>query len=370
MKTIAVFFGGNSNEREISIVTGMMVINLLRSTDCNVLPIYLTEHNKMTFAARAVGIEDFIAIKKLFPFVQLLDGAVVHEKNPKRKIANVDCALNCCHGGMGEDGTLSALLAWNKIPTASPDTAISCAFMDKSIAKIVANGLGISVLPSLTVNETEWRSDCVAVAARVYEFGYPVIVKPVTLGSSIGISVATSEDALRVAFELAFSFDDCVLIEPYLAERRDLNCAAYRENGKIILSPIEEVFSDSDILTFRDKYEGGNTRRSQIPAEISQATKERIERALTEIYSAFRANGVVRGDFLLSGDDVYFNELNTVPGSLAYYLYAKSLTQARMFLLRLIEEAKIPKQKQLLVTGVLSRTDFRGAKEVGRRRRG
>lgn len=366
MKTIAVFFGGDSNEREISVITGMMVVNLLRSTDNRVLPVYLPNGGGMTLAEKAKNVEDFISPDKKYEKVALLNGALVSLKHPRRKLAAIDCALNCCHGGMGEDGTLSALLAWNKIPSASPDMTLSSVFIDKTIAKCVLRGMGIPVLPSFAVNETEW-SDRESVFEKVREFGYPVIVKPSKLGSSIGITVVREEESLSAALELAFALDDCALIEQYLPDRRDLNCAAYRLNGEIVLSSIEEVFSHSDILSFRDKYEG-DAHLSQIPAEISPEIKERIGQILTEIYSAFRANGVVRADFLLSGSDVYFNELNTVPGSLAYYLFSESMTKARAFLLQLISEAKITAQKPPVATGILSRTDFGGAKRGKLRR--
>jgi len=361
MKTIAVFFGGNSNEREISVITGMMVTNLLRTTEHRILPVYLTQEG-MLFAERASGVEDVIAPKKPFPPVVLIGRKLVLKDRPKRVLAELDCALNCCHGGTGEDGTLSALLAWHGVPSASPDMQLSSAFMDKSIAKIVVRGLGIPVLPSETVWEEEWKNDAPKIKERVKAFGYPVVIKPCRLGSSIGISVAHTEEELSAALQLAFKLDDSALIEQYLPDRRDLNCAAYRKNGELVLSPVEEVFSASDILTFREKYESETACRSELPARIPQEITETVQRALTEIYTAFHAVGVVRADFLLSGQNVYFNELNTVPGSLAYYLFSESLTNARTFLLDLIDGACLPSQKPPIVTGILSRTQFGGAK--------
>lgn len=360
MKTIAIFFGGDSNEHEISIITGMMTVNLLRSTSYRILPVYLPRGGGMRFAERANGVEDFLCGVDRFPSVSLLGGALVKTEKPKRIVATVDCALNCCHGGTGEDGTLSALLAWNQIPSASPNGAISSAFMDKSIGKAVARGLGIAVLDSLTVREEEWQ-DRSRVMGRVREFGYPVIVKPCKLGSSIGISVVRDEEELTAALDLAFALDDCALLEEYRADRRDLNCAAYLKQGAIVLSSVEEVFSNADILTFGEKYESGG-RRSEIPARITQTEQAQIETALTELYRAFGANGVVRADFLLSGGVVYFNELNTVPGSLAYYLFCENLTSARSFLLDLLHEARVPSTKPPIVTGILSRTQFGGSK--------
>ncbi len=366
MRTVAVFFGGKSNEREISVITGMYCANLLKGR-YSVLPVYLRPEGGLLLAE--FGVDEFRRAQesgfrgwKEFVFTR---GGIASAKKPKKAVP-IDCALNCCHGGDGEGGVLSALLRFYRIPSASPDMPASALFLDKVLAKDFLKGLGIPVLPSFAVREEEffkgeWRE-------RAAALGYPVIVKPSKLGSSVGISVAKTEEELEKALALSFKLDGAALVEKYLAGKRDLNIAAYRAEGKIVLSPIEEVFSSSPILTFGEKYEGTGERSHELPANLPEETAERIAHMLTCLYAHLSMRGVVRADFLLSeGGEVYFNELNTVPGTLATYLFGESLTEARALLSVLVEEGmKGEKEKETVESGILAKPVFWG-KNGGKR---
>lgn len=363
MKTVAVFFGGKSNEHEISVITGMLAVGLLREI-YRVLPVYLPRGGGMSLAQKARGVGDFrTEIAKKFPSVTFTDGGLAYANKPKKKIA-LDCALNCCHGGSGEDGTLSALLDWYRIPSASPQTPVSAVFMDKALSKIAAKGLDIPVLPSFVVREEERAS----ALERIKAFGYPVVMKPCKLGSSIGVTVAHDEREYTLALDLAFRLDDGVLVERYLTDKRDLNCAACRVGGECVLSPIEEVFSAEPILTFGEKYENA-ARASRIPAEIPEEAEQDICGIMRSICENFCVQGVVRGDFLYADGKVYFNELNTVPGSLALYLFGESLSFSRGFLQELIDTAMSHRraEKETVQTGILESAVFSGAKACKRR---
>lgn len=366
MKTVAVFFGGRSNEREISVITGMLAVNLLRDC-CNVVPVYWGEDGLFYSSRGMRAVEDFRDFSpKKFPEVALAEGALVLAKKRRRTVAKVDCALNCCHGGMGEDGTLAALFEYYRIPSASPSSALSALFMDKSLGKIFARGLGVPVAEGFTVTEEEWNAP-VSALARAEALGYPVIVKPVHLGSSIGIRVAKTEEELREALSLAFRLDTAALVEKYLAGKRDINCAAYRRGGEIVVSPCEEVFSGEDILTFSEKYEGAGARTSELPAKLPEALSEQIREDTRRIYAAFGTRGAVRADFLVQGEKAYFNELNTVPGSLACYLFGESLLESRDFLLSLVAEGRAEEKKEVLSSGILRSGVFSGGKGCKRR---
>ena len=366
-KTVAVFFGGNSNEHEVSVITGMFAVNLLRNSSYKVVPVYLPRAGGMVTGDMR-GVHDFRsgANRKFTPVI-LSDGALVHQTKKKR-VAQIDVALNCCHGGAGEDGTLSALLAWSGIPNASPPTAVSAVFMDKTLTKHAARGLQIPVLEGVDVREKEWKGDSEGVLARVGALGYPVVVKPARLGSSIGVSVVHSKEELPAALSLAFRLDDGALLEKYLSGKRDLNCAACRIGGQTRVSEVEEAFSGEDILTFSEKYEG-NARRSALPADIPAETAKKIQEYTRLLYESFHTRGVVRADFLLSEGELYFNELNTVPGSLSCYLFGETLLDARNFLVALVEEAlsSPPKGKETLTTGILEEGVFSGSKGSKRR---
>ncbi len=365
-QTVAVFFGGNSNEREISVITGMLAVNLLRRSQYRVVPVYLPPSGGMaTGDFRSPGEFGKKGAPKLVP-VRLEGRDLVRAKRPKT-LFRLDCALNCCHGGMGEDGTLAALLKFHGVPSASPDVPMSAVFMDKTLTKLAVRGLGIPTARSFTVTERDWENRD-AVYAKAEAFGYPVIVKPAKLGSSIGIKVAGRASELSDALTLAFRLDDRALVEEYFADRRDVNCAAYAKEGEIILSPLEEVFSQDAILTFSEKYESAGARRSEKPARLPAEIAEKIRTYTRLIYNAFGGRGVVRADYLVAGDGVYFNELNTVPGSLACYLFAGSLSESRNFLVSLVSEAlnAPPMSKEVLPTGILDGDLFRGKGKLRR----
>lgn len=366
MRKIAVFFGGKSNESEISVITGMLAVNLLRGAEFEVYPVCLGQRGELFYKADARGVEDFrdCSHRGMIP-VAIEGKTLVRAEKKRKKIAELDCALNCCHGGAGEDGTLSALLDWNGLPFASPEMPASAIFMNKEYSQVAARGLGIPVARSVSVRETEWKQSPEEVAFRCGELGYPVIVKPSTLGSSIGITVAENEEEFRSALDAAFRLDTGALVEEYFTEKRDINCAAYARDGKTVISECEEVFSAESILTFAEKYEGtGNTRNSRFPAELPEEIAEAIKGYTRLIYDTFRLRGIVRADFLYAGGKVYFNELNTVPGSLACYLFGESLTAARNLLVSVIEDRmnRREEEKLTLTTGILNRDIFRGGK--------
>lgn len=331
MRTVAVFFGGNSNEYAVSLITGIYCANLLRTAGYAVLPVLLGVEGGIYDCRKAKGIEDFA--KNKFPELFFAEGGFCRRHAKRKAEIAVDCALVCCHGGMGEDGTLAALLDYYRIPTASPKTPPSALFMNKAFSQIAARGLHIPVLPSVRITEEE-REEA---EELVKTLGYPLIVKPCVLGSSIGISVARDGEELKDGLKKAFALDHAAVVEEYLAEKRDFNCAAYRDKDGLHLSEVEEVFSAGEILSFEDKYVGG-ARKAEFPAKIPKEISDRIKEYTEKIYNEFDLSGIVRADFLMSGEEVYFNELNTVPGSLACYLFGKSLLSQRCLLVRLIEE--------------------------------
>ena len=363
-KTVAVFFGGRSNEAEISVITGMYAVNLLRGTAFRVLPVFLPPEGGMRcgnwrkvseFAGDVGGVS-----------VTFVQGGLARCGKTRRS-ERIDVALNCCHGGMGEDGTLAALLAWYGIPSASPGVPEGALFMDKALTKIALAGLGIAAAPAFCVTEHAFAAAPEETYARAAAFGYPVVVKPARLGSSIGLTVVHGEEMLSDALSLAFTLDDKALIERYFPDKRDVNCAACRCGDEVRVSACEEVFSGGELLSYAEKYEAG--KGSQCPADLPEHVTERIRSDTRRLYEAFGMHGVVRADYLVAGDAVYFNELNTVPGSLAGYLFADTLAGIRRFFTELLEEAlrNPPVQKTVIRTGILRESVFSGEKGCKRR---
>ena len=366
MPSVAVFFGGASNESEVSVITGMLAVNLLRGSKYTVVPVYLPPSGGMA-TGNFKGVEDFAKPELRATPVRLEGKRLVRAGRHAKTVAEIDVALNCCHGGMGEDGTLAALLAWYGIPSASPGVPESALFMDKALTKIALAGLGIAAAPAFCVTERAFAAAPEEPYARAAAFGYPVVVKPARLGSSIGLTVVHGEEMLSDALSLAFTLDDKALIERYFPDKRDVNCAACRCGDEVRVSACEEVFSGGELLSYAEKYEAG--KGSQCPADLPERVTERIRSDTRRLYEAFGMHGVVRADYLVAGDAVYFNELNTVPGSLAGYLFADTLAGIRRFFTELLEEAlrNPPVQKTVIRTGILRESVFSGAKGCKRR---
>lgn len=333
MQTVAVFFGGNSNEYDISVITGLYAANLLKAGGYGVLPVLLGRSGGAFDVRKAKGVTDFAGDNK-FPEIFFCKGGFTARGKRGKCVFPVDCALICCHGGLGEDGTLAAVLDYYQIPNASPEMPASAVFMNKEYSQIAAKGLDIPVVPSFTVGEKDGFGEALA---RAETIGYPLIVKPSRLGSSIGIGVAQDEEGLRTALQAAFRLDDSAVVERYLAGKRDINCAAYFDGDRVRLSECEEVFSQSEILTFAEKYGDTGMRNARMPAELPEEAALEIKRYTELIYRSFHLRGIVRADFLYADGKVYFNELNTVPGSLACYLFGETLTQAKKLLVGIVE---------------------------------
>ena len=374
MRNVAVFFGGKSCEHEISIVTGVMVLNLLDKTKYTVFPVYIDLQGRTYTSSSMFDVQIFHeGSRKNFQQILFEEGTMYALNKSKRKIkplAKIDVALNCCHGGLGEGGGVSALMQWNGIPMASPDMASSAVFMDKALTKLVLQSLNVPTVEYIRVQESDYRKRAAFLLKRIEpRLKYPVVIKPARLGSSIGITLARDEDALKAGLETAFALDERVIIEKYLLDKVDVNCAAYMRDGEIIVSEPERAFG-SGIYSFEDKYikkeecEGIN-KRGFLPNEggmfeFNGELRDKIRTYTKTFYKRMHMQGVVRMDFLVSGDCVYLCEVNTVPGSLAYYLFCDRLMDARAFLGDMLEEAlvrSVDGEKAILTSGILKTID-------------
>ncbi|MBR4943464.1 MAG: hypothetical protein IKZ28_05470, partial [Clostridia bacterium] len=369
MRTVAVFFGGRSCESEVSILTGVFVLNILDREKYNPIPVYVHTDGGMYTSEKMKDVAVFRE-KRYSSFERIfLDGGSMYALNgAKRKIkrmAKIDVALNCCHGGLGEGGGVSAVAEWNDIPLASPDIPSSAVFMDKCMTKVVARGLGIPTLDYIRVNESDYEKRGAFLLKSIEgRLKYPVVIKPAHLGSSIGIAVAKNEGEAKTALQTAFTIDYRAIIEPYLEEKVDVNCAVYSLNGEIFVSEAEPAFGEG-LYSFEEKYikrkSDGVIRKGETPStpkdggrySLDGDTEKKIKEYTRTHYKRMNMKGVVRLDFLVSEKNVYLCEVNTVPGSLAYYLFCERLTDARTFFGDLLEEAIrefATKQKKILTT--------------------
>jgi D-alanine-D-alanine ligase len=201
--------------------------------------------------------------------------------------------------------------------------------MDKALAKAVLRAAGLPVLDDVTLTAAQYDADPdAALDALEREIGCPMVVKPVNLGSSVGISKASGRDELRLGLETAFRYAERVLCERAVSPLREINCAVLGDAlAEVRPSVCEEPAGQDEILSFADKYSSGGKKsgmaslKRRIPADIPAELTERIQAAAVRAFQALGCSGVARVDFLLEGGDFYVNEVNTIPGSLAFYLW-------------------------------------------------
>ena len=371
MRKVAVVFGGRSCENEISVLTGVFVMNVLDKQKYQVIPIYLHTDGGAYTADEMLDLATFK--KKRFEKFNrvVLDGGVLYAihaaKKKIKRIAKLDAAINCCHGGLGEGGGVAAWMECNGVPFASPDLTASGVFMDKCMMKVVLRGLGVPTLEYIRVNEIDFQKRGAFLLKSIESrLKYPVIVKPAHLGSSIGIAVARDEQQAKAAIESAFALDDRVIIERYLQDKMDVNCAAYTINGEIFVSEPECAFGKG-VYSFEEKYVKRKADGEQgVLAEngakgggryaLTGEIRDKIRAYTKTVYKRMNLFGAVRMDFLVHESGVFLCEVNTVPGSLAYYLFCERVMDARAFFSDLIEEAvaqSAKKKKKIVSTGIL-----------------
>jgi D-alanine-D-alanine ligase and related ATP-grasp enzymes len=323
-KTVLVIFGGNSTEHDISIITGVEALNAMPVKGFKVIPIYIREgvwytgselyeiKNYINFFAGGLKAVKLVG-KELYS---------VGRRGKFEKEADVDCALLATHGGDGENGTIQGFLEMNGVPHTSAGVRECAVCMDKILTKLALREIGVRVVEGREVIYPA-PDDDIYLLEEI--FGYPMIVKPSSQGSSIGITMAKNRSELEFGLKLASCFGERVLVERGLKDIVEINSAAIAIGGEIKLSEIEKPLTASDFLTYSDKYMGsakgmaGGMR--EFPAKVPEAVREEILRTTEKVYAALNLSGVVRIDYLVQDDLVYLNEINTIPGSLSHYLF-------------------------------------------------
>lgn len=335
MKNIAIFFGGKSVEHDISIITGVMTANSIDKEKFSILPIYVENDGKWYFGKALLDLDGYKDLNlKSLKRVTIVNGdnALYQIKGKKLKeIEKIYMAINCMHGERGEDGSLAGLLKMSDIPFCSPDILPSSISIDKNFSKIVMKGLSIKTVQGMLVKSIE------EVDKIEQKMSYPLIVKPNFLGSSIGITKANTKEELEKAISLALKYGESAMIEKCLENLTEINCAAYKDNGKIILSECEKPINSGAFLSFKDKYQKG---KRIFPADIDKKYSDKIKSITKKIYESLNFDGIIRIDYFISKGEIYVNEINSVPGSLAYYLFSDTIKGFSHMLTSLIMTAE------------------------------
>lgn len=390
--TVAFIFGCRSVEHEVSIISAVQAMRSVDREKYDIVPIYVTKSGEMYTSDKMFEIEAFRDIKALLsdasPITLIKKGqdVVLHFLDSKflskKKDIIINVAFPVVHGTNCEDGTLQGYLEFLGLPYVGCDVLSSAVGMDKAVFKYVMKSANIPVLDCICFTAREYTEDRAAIIKKAEnEIGYPMIIKPVNLGSSVGISKANDQDALITSIDLAVSFADTVLIEHAVTAIREINCSVVGDRENCDASVCEEPFMNDEILSYEDKYLGGSKSGGaskgmaslgrKLPADIPNEKSEEIKALAVDVFKALGASGVVRIDFIIDcdTDKVYVNEINTIPGSLSFYLWQESGVPYKELLNRLISLAfKRHRDRQNLTftidTNILSGVSFgsKGAK--------
>ena len=344
-KQIGVIFGSRSCEREVAIISAVQLMRHADREKYDIIPVYIDETGHWYTGEKLTDIESFkpfrpesTGITRVFPDLSSGSGALLTVQKgsglfAKEKIeivARIDIYIIVMHGLNGEDGTLQGLMELANVPYTSTGVAGSAVGMDKIMMKQIFRGAGLPVLPGVWFTRTEFENGRDTVIRKVEaEIGYPVFVKPANLGSSIGVSRADDAETLAESLELAFEYDRRVLVEKGLDKPIELNCSVLGYDGEEEASPIEMPINNDEFLDFKDKYlaSGGNKGMASLhrvlPAPIEDGLKNHIQEMSRTIFRLLDCKGVVRIDYMFDrkSEKTYITEINTIPGSLAFYLW-------------------------------------------------
>ena len=344
-KTIGVIFGSRSCEREVSIISAVQLMRYINSEKYETVPVYIDENGDWFTGEPLKEIQSFqpfradrAGIRKVFPDLSSGSGALLsldkgsglfhHDK--LEIVSRIDVYVIVMHGMNGEDGTLQGLMELANIPYTSTGVVGSAVGMDKIIMKQFFRGAGLPVLPSVWFKRSDYQSAPDSVLKQVEdELGFPVFVKPANLGSSIGVSRADDADSLKDSLDLAFEYDRRVLVEKGLNKPIELNCSVLGYDQDVKASPIEMPISNDQFLDFKDKYlaSGGSKGMASLhrilPAPIDDDLRDSIQEMSRKIFTMLDCKGVVRIDYMYDrdSDHIYITEINTIPGSLSFYLW-------------------------------------------------
>lgn len=339
---VAWLFGGRSTEHEVSVITALQAFEHLDKVKYQVIPIYVSKAGDFYTSPKFLDLKNFQDVDHLLLFASKIilgrknDTAGFFTQGLFPTFTPLDLAFPLFHGSFGEDGSIQGLLETYQLPYVGFNVSASAVAMDKALAKAVFLALKLPIGKFVSVNRADFYQDGDKTLNLVEQtVNYPVFVKPQTLGSSIGVNRARDRDSLSFAIEVASTYCDKVLIEEAFEDCIEVNCAAlgYRD---IQASVCEQPVKSQDLLSFADKYQRGGGKGSKgagmasmtrvIPAPISDKLTREIQETTIKIFKALDGCGVARVDYFVDQkrNKFWVNEINSPPGSLAFYLWGKS----------------------------------------------
>lgn len=338
MLNVCVLFGGDSVEHEISIISAQQAMAALDRSKYTVVPLYLAK-NKQFYTGPALS--DIATFKDLDALVAKQTPVTVVRENHKvflrtaglfPKRTEIDVVIPVVHGTHCEDGSIAGFLETLGIPYSGCDVLAGAVGQDKVVMKQILHHAGLPVVPWFWFMAAEAETSSSKISAQALGLGYPVVVKPANLGSSVGITLVQAPEELEAAIATAAQYDVKLLIEKAVHPLRELNVAVLGYLDQREASVPEEVMKGDAILSYDNKYKGSSKSKGmasanrQCPANVSKELSEHLQDLAKATFRELGSAGVARIDFLMNAETqaVYVNEINTIPGSLSFYLWEAS----------------------------------------------
>jgi len=350
MNNVLIFFGGKSPEHEVSIITGLQIFEHIDREKYNPVPIYISEHGQFFQLNPIKNRKDFSLTSKtrvFFVYDEKERIPYIFSNESKRII--IYCAINALHGGNGESGQMAGFFDSYNIPYTSSNTESSVVCMNKILAKEKVGKKLIPIIEGLSFSSFEIRKNVKEISHNIQQkIGLPVIVKPVHLGSSIGIKIAKTPIELELALLESSHLDNEIMAEKFLENITEFNCSVRTLSGEILVSEIEKPLPKEAILSFSEKYEKGGKKiiggmaslSRELPTNIPKDLYKKIQDYSVQIFKICGCKGVVRIDFIQSEQgEIFFNEINPIPGSMAFYLWEVMGMPFKQQISELIEES-------------------------------
>ena len=344
---LGVIFVGESVEHEVSIISAIQAMNKMDSEKYEIIPIYITKDRQWYTGEMLKEIETYSDLSLIKTYAK---NVVLYEDNGKfvlqnkkgfrRIVKEIDMVFPIVHGTNVEDGVLQGYLESIGIPFVGGDVYASAVGQDKIFMKEIFRENDLPVCDYAWFYDTEYEDDNEKVLARVEKLTYPVIIKPATLGSSVGIKTAHNKEELKVAIDEAIKYDHKIVVEKLVENLMEVNISVLGNYSNQQVSAIEQVIPTKDFLTYEDKYLGSSKTKGKIggkfktskgmvstsrviPAPLPKKMKEEVEKVAVGAFKALGSSGVVRIDFLVDEKEkkIYINEVNNIPGSLSFYLW-------------------------------------------------
>ena len=343
---LGVIFGGESVEHEVSVISAVQAMESIDEERYDIIPIYISKERIWYTGAM---LRDMDVYKNFDDLKRYAKEVVLTKKGDKyylqstkgmfrKDITDIDIAFPIVHGNNVEDGSIQGYLESTGIPYVGSHVLGAALGQDKVLMKQVFESNDIPVVPYTWFYDYEYEEDNKSIFDKISKLKYPVVVKPATLGSSVGITYVKTDSDIKDAIKEAIKYDNKIVVEKAVSNLVEVNCSVLGNYKHQDTSALEEVLSDNELLTYADKYIGGSKGKLKgamnsskgmastsriIPARIDKKVEEKIKDISVRAFKALNLSGVCRIDFLIDGktNDVYINEPNTIPGSLAFYLW-------------------------------------------------